>query len=33
MAGSTVAVGPTLILFFSLQPCIVRGVKMTGLKC
>jgi multiple sugar transport system permease protein len=32
MAGSVVAVLPTLILFFSLQRFIVQSVKMTGLK-
>ena len=32
MAGSTIAILPTLILFFSLQRFIVRSVKMTGLK-
>ncbi len=32
MAGSVVAVLPTLILFFSLQRFIVRSIKMTGLK-
>lgn len=32
MAGSTIAILPTLILFFSLQRFIVRSIKMTGLK-
>lgn len=32
MAGSVVAVIPTLVLFFSLQRFIVRSIKMTGLK-
>ncbi|GFP22339.1 multiple sugar transport system permease protein, partial [Candidatus Hakubella thermalkaliphila] len=32
MAASTVAILPTLILFFSLQRFIVRSVKMSGLK-
>lgn len=32
LAGSTIAILPTLILFFALQRFIVRSIKMTGLK-